>query len=70
MFPFVLYVAIGSELRNKSVLLYSDNSTVDAILNKHTNQKHIRKLVRLLVRNTMRFNILFRAEHVACQLNI
>ena len=66
LFPIVLALRLwGSALRNKRVVLWSDNQAVVAIINRQTSRcPKIMKLVRTLVIRCLGLNIHFKARHV------
>lgn len=70
IFPFVLALEIwGVKLKNKCFLLHSGNNTVVHFIDKQTcKDKHIIYLVRRLVLDCMKFNILIRSQHVPRRL--
>lgn len=60
----------GSQLRNKSIIFFSDNETVVAIINKQTSPNNILMiLVRRLVLASLKFNIRFKARHIPGKRN-
>lgn len=65
-FPIVLAVHIwGSKMTNRCVLFFTDNAALVDIINKQTSRhKSVMVLLRELVLNCLRYNILFRAKHV------
>lgn len=72
LFPIVIAVSVwGQLLSNKCVLFHSDNQAVVHIINKQSSKdKDIMKLVRKLVINCMKHNILMKAEHIPGHHNI
>lgn len=72
LFPITVALELwGQTLRNRSVLFFSDNAAVVAIINKQTSkEKHMMILVRRLVLAALRFNIHFRAKHIPGKLNV
>ncbi|XP_062597918.1 uncharacterized protein LOC134259342 [Saccostrea cucullata] len=64
--PIVLGVMIWAEsLRNKKLLLHIDNlSLVYIINNKSSKNKRIMILVRMLVLQTLKFNVQIKAQHI------
>ena len=66
MFPIVLAVELFHDtFTNKNVLFYSDNMAVVYIINQQTSKDNmIMRLVRRLVVNCLKFNILFQAKHI------
>lgn len=67
LFPIVLVLEMWhSSLTNKCVQFHSDNLTVVHIINKQTSKDPVlMRLVRRLVLQCLKHNILFRAVHVA-----
>lgn len=58
LFPIVLVLIWGSNMRDKKVLLMSDNMAVVHIINKQTSKdKLIMRLIRRLVLGTLSYNI-------------
>ena len=72
LFPIVVAVETwGESLANSSILFYSDNMAVVNIINKISSKDiPVMHLVRRLVLACLRFNILFKAEHIPGKLNI
>lgn len=70
-FPIVLGVCLWhSELANKKVLFYSDNESVVQVINNQTSKdKGLLSLLRFLVLTCLKYNILFRARHIAGKEN-
>lgn len=66
LIPIVLGVLIWAEgLRNRNLLLHIDNLSLVYIVNhKSSNNNRIMKLVRLLVLQTLKYNIQIRAQHI------
>ena len=71
LFPIVLAVELfAAELQNKCIIFHTDNIAVSHIINKQTSKEPtIMKLVRRLVVQCLRFNILFKSEHIFGSLN-
>ncbi|CAG2196116.1 unnamed protein product [Mytilus edulis] len=67
LFPIVLAVEIwGHSLSNHKVLFLTDNQAVADIINKTSSRdKILMKLVRRLVLASLKFNIHFKAKHIA-----
>ncbi|XP_062618317.1 uncharacterized protein LOC134279921 [Saccostrea cucullata] len=72
LLPIVVAVETwGESLANSSILFYSDNMAVVNIINKISSKDvPVMHLVRRLVLACLRFNILFKAEHIPGKLNI
>ena len=72
MFPIVISLSIwASELANKCVLFHTDNlGLVDVINKKTTKDNKLIVLLRELVLQCLKHNILFRAVHVPGVLNV
>lgn len=66
LYPIVLAVNIwGSLWRNHSILFFTDNEALVAIINKQTSKdKHIMRLFRPFILACLHFNILFQAKHI------
>lgn len=66
-FPIVVAIEIwGNQLRNKRVTFFTDNIAVVYIINKHTSKhKLIMKLVHRFVLLILKYNIFFKASHIA-----
>ena len=62
---------VGNTVKNKRILFYSDNESVEHVINKQTS-KHIGllALVRQLVLICLSQNIYFRARHVSGRHNV
>lgn len=55
----------GHEISNKRVCFFSDNMAVVQVINKQTaKETTIMKLLRKLIVQCLKFNILFVAKHV------
>lgn len=72
LFPITVALELwGKRLENKSVLFFSDNETVVAIINKQTSPNpHMMALLRRLVTVSLCFNIRFRAKHIPGTENV
>ena len=72
LFPIVLSLEIwGSLLSCKKILFKSDNAAVVAIINKQSAKCSLTMfLVRRLVVAALKFNILFKAQHVSGTSNV
>lgn len=72
LFPIVLAIEIwGSHLRNKCLVIHTDNMAVMHIINKQTSKEtSVMKLVRRLVLACMQFNILLRSVHIPGKKNV
>lgn len=72
LYPIVLAIEIwGKTLENHKVLFMTDNEAVVGIINSTTSKdKVLMKLVRRLVLASMKFNIYFRAKHIAGKSNV
>lgn len=72
LFPIVLALETwGTELRNRCIILHTDNWAVMHIINNQTAKVPlIMTLVRRLVLACMRYNILVRSEHIPGKQNI
>ena len=68
-----IWVAIkvwGSELRNKYVVLHTDNQALAYCINKLTSKEsRLMGAIRQIVRLLLAFNVKARAEHIAGSLN-
>ena len=71
LFPIVLAVELFSaQLQNKCIIFHTDNIAVSHVINKQTSKEPtIMKLVRRLVVQCLRFNILFKSQHLAGSMN-
>ena len=72
LLPIVVAVHLwGDELRNKKVCFFSDNIAVVHVINKQTaKDPYLMKLLRRLVVQCMKCNILFVSKHVPGLENI
>ena len=72
LFPIVVAVEMwGDKMANQKVLFLSDNeATVHVINNMTSRDKIMMRLVRRLVVAAMRFNIVFRSEHIIGKTNM
>lgn len=66
LFPIVVAVQLwGHEMSNKRVCFFSDNMAVVQVINKQTaKETTIMKLLRKLIVQCLKFNILFVAKHI------
>lgn len=66
LFPIVLALELwGEKLQNQCIIFHSDNSAVVAIINKQSSkQKTLMSLVRRLVVQSLKYNIMFKSEHL------
>ena len=72
LYPLVLLTGIfGCYLANHCIIFMTDNAGVVEIVNKLSSKNHhIMKLVRMLVLSCLKYNILFRSQHVPGYQNI
>jgi hypothetical protein len=72
LYAIVAAASIWSpRLTNRSVLFFTDNEAVVAIINRQTSkEKNIMCLVRTLVLTALRNNIMIRAKHIPGTQNI
>ena len=72
LYPIVLAVQIwGNRLTNGRIIFHTDNQALVPIINKQLSKdRAIMCLVRKLVINCLRFNILFQAQHIPGKANI
>ena len=66
LFPIVLATEIwGDIMRNNCIVFFSDNHAVVDIINKQTSRESkIMVLVRRLVLNCLKYNILYKSKHI------
>ena len=66
LYPIVIAIFLwGDQMNNLKVQFWSDNAAVVSIINKQTSHcPFIMSLVRQLVLQCLRHNILFKAEHI------
>lgn len=71
LFPIIVALHVwGSELRDKCLVLHSDNQAVVHILNRQTSKdSSLMHLVRQFVLLCMKYNILVKAQHISGKLN-
>ena len=71
LFPIVLAVEMfADQLRNRCIIFHTDNIAVCQVINKQTSkEKVLMKLVRRLVVQCLKFNIMFKSEHISGYLN-
>ena len=64
LFPIVLSLEFwADQLQNQCIIFHCDNSSIVQVINKQTSkEKTLMNLVRRLVVQTMKFNIMFKAE--------
>ena len=72
LFPIVVALEIwGPMIANKCILLFTDNLALVEVINKQSSKDvKLMVLVRHLVLNCLRLNILFRAKHVPGSRNV
>ena len=72
LYPIVIGLVMWADrLQNQRVLFVSDNESVVHIINKQTTKdKGLLMLLRQLVLTCLRYNILFKARHIAGSKNI
>lgn len=72
LYPIVLGILLwGHTISNAKVLFNSDNEAVVHIINTNTSKdKQVMKLLRLLVLESLKHNILFRAKHIPGRHNV
>ena len=72
LFPIVIALEVwGSKLKNKCIVLHTDNIAVMHIINKQTAKlPSIMTLVRRLVLTCMKNNVLVKSEHIAGTHNV
>ena len=70
-YPIMLVFALfGSSLRGKKLILHSDNEALVTILNKQSSKDPaIMTIVRVIVLSAMKYNVIFKAEHIPGVLN-
>ncbi|XP_071111170.1 uncharacterized protein [Haliotis cracherodii] len=71
LFPITLAIQIwGKQLANKKVLFYCDNQAVVTIINKQsTKAPRVMSLLRQLILQCLRYNIMFKAKYVCSTAN-
>lgn len=71
LFPVVVALNIWGELlRNKRILFHVDNQAVVAIVNKKSSRSpRVMSLVRKLVLDCLKYNILIKCEHIPGVMN-
>lgn len=71
IFPIVLALELwADQLKNKCIIFHCDNNAVVHIINRQSSkEKALMTLVRRLVLQTMKFNIMFKAEHLSSAEN-
>ena len=70
-YPIILlFELFGPQLRNKKIMLHTDNNALVSIINTQTS-KHANTmcLIRKMVLLALEYNILFKAKHVVGKLN-
>ena len=72
LFPIVVAVELwGKDMANKRICFFSDNMAVVQVINKQTaKDPNIMRLLRRLIVQCLKLNILFRSRHVPGVLNI
>ncbi len=72
LYPIVLAISLwGHTLANRKVMFNTDNMACVQIINAQTSKdNHIMKLVRCLVSNCLKHNILVRASHIPGAHNV
>ncbi|XP_071118414.1 uncharacterized protein [Haliotis cracherodii] len=71
LFPITLAIQLwAKQLANKKVLFYCDNQAVVAIINKQsTKATRVMSLLRRLILQCLRYNIMFKAKYVCSIAN-
>lgn len=72
LFPITVALETwGHSLQNSSVLFFSDNEAVVAVINKQTSKdKDMMVLLRTLVVAALKFNVHFKSKHIPGKYNI
>jgi hypothetical protein len=72
LYPIVVALEIfGSNMANQTITFHCDNLAVTQIINKQTSKdKAIMVLVRHLVLSAMKYNIIFKSQHIPGKYNI
>ena len=72
LFPIIVALELWSQiLHNKRIRFYSDNIAVVYVINKKTSKdKHIMSLLRRLVTQALKYNIVFEADHIPGSQNV
>jgi hypothetical protein len=72
LFPIVLALEIwGDILKNSKLLFLCDNQAIVEVISKQScKDKLIMKLIRRLVLAALKFNVVFRAKHIAGKHNV
>ena len=67
----VLLEMWGYKLKNHCVVFMTDNAALVSILNDQTCKcKRVMKMLRQFVLTSMKFNVLFKAQHIPGKLNV
>lgn len=71
-YPIILYIAIwGKLLVNHSILFFTDNEALGAVINKQTyKDTRVMQMVRFMVLQCLKHNIVFRAKHIPGKSNV
>lgn len=72
LFPIIVALELWSQiLHNKRIMFYSDNIAVVYVINKKTSKdKNIMSLLRRLVTQALKYNIVFGADHIPGLQNV
>ena len=72
LYPIVVgRIMWGDKLTNQRVIFFSDNESVVHVINKQTTKdKALLALLHQLVLACLRYNILFKARHIASSKNV
>ena len=72
LYPIVVGLIMWADkLTNQRVIFFSDNESVVHVINKQTTKdKALLALLRQLVLACLRYNILFKARHIAGSKNV
>ena len=71
LYPIILAIELwGHNIKNRCIVLFSDNAAVVTMLNKHTTKhKLCMALIRRFVIKIMSDNISVQAQHISGKLN-
>lgn len=71
LFPIILALELwGDKMQNQCIIFHSDNIAVVSIINKQSSkEKTLMSLVRRLVVQSLKYNIMFKSEHLSSLQN-
>lgn len=71
-YPIILSISMWGHLwQNHSILFFTDNESLVSVINKQTSKDNeVMKMVRFMVLQCLKLNILFKAKHIPGKRNV